>query len=115
MAAFDSTRAAARAAVEIQDELSRAADRPAIKARIGLHVGEVLRAGEDYLGQAVNKAARITSAAAGGQIMVSSAVAALLSDNPEFGFGPPVNSELKGLPGVHAVIPMTRARPPHPH
>lgn len=106
MAAFDSTRAAARAAKEIQSALKAATDKPDIKVRIGLHVGEVLHTGEDYLGQAVNKAARIASAAAGGEIMVSSAVAALLSDNPEFEFGTPVNTQLKGLPGTHAVSPM---------
>ncbi len=110
MAAFDSTLAAARAAKEIQRALTAATDKPDIRVRIGLHVGEVLRAGEDYLGRAVNKAARIASAAAGGEIMVSSAVAALLSDNPEFDFGASVNTELKGLPGTHTVIPMLLER-----
>ena len=106
MAAFDSTRSAAQAAIKIQGSLSEERNQPDLKIRIGLHVGEVLQTGEDYLGQAVNKAARIASAAAGGEIMVSSAVAALLSDDPQFEFGMPINSELKGLPGTHSTVPM---------
>jgi len=106
MAAFDSTRSAAQAAIKIQGSLSEEGNQPELKIRIGLHVGEVLQTGEDYLGQAVNKAARIASAASGGEIMVSSAVAALLSDDPQFEFGMPINSELKGLPGTHSTVPM---------
>lgn len=33
-------------------------------------------------------------------------MATLLSDTPEFDFGAPIKTELKGLPGIHAVIPM---------
>ena len=106
MAAFDSTRSAAQAAIRIQTALSEEKEEQDLKIRIGLHVGEVLQTGEDYLGQAVNKAARIASAAAGGEVMVSSAVAALLSDDPQFEFGMPINSELKGLPGTHSTVPM---------
>lgn len=106
MVVFESTRAAAHAANDIQGALAAAKDQPEIRVRIGLHVGEVLRSGEDYLGQAVSKAARIASAAAGAEIMVSSAVAALLSDGTEFEFGAPVNTELKGIPGIHTVTPL---------
>lgn len=106
MAAFDSTRSAARAARIIQETMVAPSDRPDIEVRIGLHVGEVMQTGEDFLGQAVNKAARIASAASGGEIMVSNAVAALLGDNPEFAFGDPVETVLKGLDGMHQVLPL---------
>lgn len=106
MAAFESTRLAARAAIGIQQAIARASDRPRIRVRIGLHVGDVVQTGDDYLGQAVNKAARIASAATGGQIVVSGAVSALLADIPEFRFGTPFDTELKGLPGVHQVVPL---------
>jgi adenylate cyclase len=106
MAAFDSTRAAARAACAIQSAVTTATDQPDIEVRIGLHVGEVMLTGEDYLGRAVNKAARIASAAAGEEIMVSSAVAALLGDDPEFEFGQSTDVVLKGLEGTHQVVPL---------
>jgi class 3 adenylate cyclase len=106
MAAFDSTRSAARAAREIQETMELPSDRPDIEVRIGLHVGEVMQTGDDFLGQAVNKAARIASAAAGGEIRVSNAVAALLGDTPEFEFGAPVETVLKGLDGMHSVLPL---------
>ena len=72
--------------------------------RIGLHVGEVVQTGDDYLGQAVHKAARIASTASGGEIQVSTSVAALLEDNPEFAFGPPVEFVLRGLDGTHRIM-----------
>jgi class 3 adenylate cyclase len=103
MAAFESTRLGARAALEIQRVIAARPNQPKIRVRIGLHVGDVVQTGDDYLGQAVNKAARIASAANGGQIMVSTAVNALLADIPEFSFGTPFDIQLKGLPGVHQV------------
>lgn len=106
MAAFDSTRSATRAARQIQETLGTPSDRPEIEVRIGLHVGEVVLTGEDYLGRAVNKAARIASAAAGGEVYVSNAVAALLGDDPEFEFGESSRVELKGLDGTHEIIPL---------
>lgn len=106
MAAFDSTRSAARAAREIQTAVTAAADQPDIELRIGIHVGEVVLTGDDYLGRAVNKAARIASAADGGEVFVSNAVAALLGDDPEFTFGEPVDATLKGLDGTHQILPL---------
>jgi len=104
MAAFDSTRAAARAARAIQQAVTSAADQPDIEVRIGIHLGEVVKTGEDYLGRAVNKAARIASMAAGGEILASNSVGALLEDDPEFELGSPVETVLKGLDGTHQVM-----------
>jgi adenylate cyclase len=106
MAAFESARLGARAAKKIQAAFPGVPEEPDIRVRIGLHVGDVVQTHDDYLGHAVNKAARIASAAKGGEIMVSQAVSALLADLPEFEFGAPLQTELKGLPGVHQVVPL---------
>src|SRR6185295_20040041 len=47
--------------------------------RAGLHTGEVERAGDDVRGIAVHHAARVAAAAAGGEILVSSATKSLLA------------------------------------
>ena len=78
-AAFDSAAAAARAAVSIQRALA-AHEWPnaaGIKVRIGLHVGEAHERDGDYFGPTLNRAARIMSAAHGGQTVCSAAFAAL--------------------------------------
>jgi DNA-binding SARP family transcriptional activator len=52
-------------------------DGEVVRARIGLHTGEPQIDGEQYVGLAVNRAARICSAAHGGQVLVSAASHAL--------------------------------------
>ena len=51
-----------------------------VQVRMGLHAGEATAVGDGYVGLSVHHAARIAAAAAGGQVLVSAAVAALLSD-----------------------------------
>lgn len=104
MAAFESVREAARAAIEIQAAFSERAELPDLTIRIGLHVGDVVLSGDDYLGNAVNKAARITSAGHSGDICASSAVKALLDDDPEFDFGETHSVHLKGTKHEVAVL-----------
>jgi serine/threonine-protein kinase len=48
---------------------------------MGIHSGEPAIAGDRYVGLAVNRAARICSAAGGGQILISAATFALLADD----------------------------------
>jgi class 3 adenylate cyclase len=111
MIAFDSTRQAARAAIKIQRAMG-GSDGPApLQLRIGVHIGDAVQTEDDYLGHAVNKAARIAAAANGGQIMVSRVVQAMLGDTPEFNFGDGADVELKGLPGVHEVAPLLWEEP----
>jgi class 3 adenylate cyclase len=78
MIAFSSARRAVFAAAGIQDLLcSYNRDRPLeeqIHVRIGLDAGEPLRDGDDYIGRAVNLAARITAIAEGGQVLISATV-----------------------------------------
>lgn len=76
-AAFDHATDAVAAAVHMQLALAapQAGDDIALRIRCGLHCGADERRGGDFYGRAVNRAARIMSAAHGGQILVSQAVA----------------------------------------
>ena len=52
----------------------------ALRVRCGLHAGRAERRDNDFFGTVVNRAARISNAAHGGQILLSQAVAVLVSD-----------------------------------
>jgi predicted ATPase/class 3 adenylate cyclase len=52
-----------------------------MRIRCGLHSGVSQKRDNDYYGMAVNRAARVMSAAHGGQVLVSQAVAAYLTDS----------------------------------
>jgi predicted ATPase/class 3 adenylate cyclase len=70
------------AAIEAQRALSAEPwpDDSPIRVRMGLHAGQAYLSDGDYVGIEINRAARIESAAHGGQIVVSDAVSALLAD-----------------------------------
>ena len=51
-----------------------------LRARCGIHVGLAQRRDEDYFGSTVNRAARIMSAAHGGQVLLSQAAVDLVRD-----------------------------------
>jgi len=106
MLAFESARAAIRAALDIE----QAADAAAFNVRIGVHSGEVVRTEGDLLGTTVNKAARVASVATGGQILVSSIVAELAGAVDGVMMGAHETVALKGLSGTHVVLPIRRAR-----
>ncbi len=55
-------------------------DNAAVRVRMGLHTGEPTRHEDDYVGMDVHRAARIASAAHGGQIVVSATTAQLIVD-----------------------------------
>lgn len=80
-ATFDDPAAAARAAVAAQRAIH---DHPwpaevgPVKVRMGLHVGHVERGALGYVGLEVHRAARIASAAHGGQLLLSAAAQGLL-------------------------------------
>ncbi len=101
MVGFPAAREALSAAVEVQ----RASAESNLRIRIGIHTGDAVQTAGDYAGIAVNKAARITSAAEGGEILVSS-VTAELAGGREFLFGPERTVELKGLSGTHRLVPV---------
>jgi predicted ATPase/class 3 adenylate cyclase len=52
-----------------------------VRVRMGLHTGTPARTGEDYVGLDLHRGARICAAAHGGQIVLSQATRALLSDD----------------------------------
>src|SRR6266550_53036 len=79
-AAFSSAPGALRAAVAAQRDLATHAW-PAgstVRVRMGLHTGDGVLSGSDYVGMDVHRAARIASAAHGGQLIVSEATRALI-------------------------------------
>ena len=78
--AFPSPVGAARAAVTAQRALATHQWPPdaTLRVRMGLHTGEGIPGGEDYMGIDVNRAARIADAAHGGQILLSGATRALV-------------------------------------
>jgi adenylate cyclase len=100
MLAFSSARAAVRAALEIHDGTEGAE----FSVRIGIHSGEVVRREGDLLGLTVNKAARVASVAAPGQILASAVVAELLGAMDGVAFGPPEVFTLRGLSGTHILV-----------
>jgi predicted ATPase/class 3 adenylate cyclase len=51
---------------------------PRLRVRMGLHTGEGVLGGEDYMGIDVNRAARIADAAHGGQVILSDATRGLV-------------------------------------
>ena len=80
---FDRPSAAAAAAIELQEAIRNepwALAEP-MRIRIALHTGEVEFRDGDYFGRAVNRAARLRSLAAGGQILCSGATAELVIDS----------------------------------
>ena len=79
-AAFSSPVAAVTAAVEAQRALAESAwpDGVAVRVRMGLHTGEAVLGGDNYVGLDVNRAARIAAAAHGGQLLVSDATRCLV-------------------------------------
>jgi class 3 adenylate cyclase len=82
-AAFDRPLDALIATLEIQQQLSSAdtAVGLPLPLRCGLHAGIDERRDGDFYGRAVNRAARIMSAAHGGQVLLSKAVAEQIDRN----------------------------------
>lgn len=82
-AVFTEAGAAARAAVSLQEAMAAHPwpDGHALRVRVGLHAGAAYRAGDDYGGFEVNRAARVASMGWGGQIVLSDPARALIIDS----------------------------------
>jgi predicted ATPase/class 3 adenylate cyclase len=107
-AVFRSPLGAIRAVAQAQREIAvtpwpAAAD---VRVRMGLHTGEGILGGDDYLGLDVNRTARIASAAHGGQVLISDSTRALVER------GIPSGTRLKDL-GLHRLKDL--GRPEHLH
>ncbi len=84
---FERPSAAIAAAAAAQRALASEPwpDGRAVRVRMGIHTGEVSLSGGSYVGTAVNRAARIAAAGHGGQVLLSAATRALVSDAPATG------------------------------
>ncbi len=80
--AFSRASDALSCAVESQRALANATwpDGADVRVRMGIHTGEPLVAGADYVGMEVHRAARIAAAGHGGQILVSGTTFDLIAD-----------------------------------
>jgi predicted ATPase/class 3 adenylate cyclase len=80
---FVSACEAAKAAARIQRSLAEHPWPPEgeIRVRIGIHTGEGVLGGDNYMGLEVHRAARIGNAGHGGQVVLSQATATLLQDS----------------------------------
>lgn len=102
MFACTSASSAINAAIDIQRFLKT---NPALRVRVGVHTGDVIRDETDYIGLAVSKAARVAAAAGAGEILVSSSTADMV--NPaKYRFGEPKRVKLQGLSGEHLLRPV---------
>jgi class 3 adenylate cyclase len=68
-----------------------------------------VRTQDDLFGTTVNKAARIASAAAGGETSISTTTRDLVGTMEGVAFGPQTPVALKGLTGTHQVVAVTPA------
>jgi eukaryotic-like serine/threonine-protein kinase len=104
MIAFSSVRRAVLCAIAVQRAFAAYGeshpDLP-IRVRIGLHVGEAVRESTDFFGKAVILAARVSSLAQGGQILVSSTLHDVAVSAGDLRFAPAGERPLKGLAGTH--------------
>lgn len=107
--AFDNAANAARAAIAAQQSVRDVETVGNYRVRIGVHIGQAVHSDKDYFGYTVNKTARLASAAAGDEILVSEPIAGSINSLDEFRVGEPRSLSLKGLPGAHTAYPLTRA------
>jgi class 3 adenylate cyclase/pimeloyl-ACP methyl ester carboxylesterase len=93
LATFDGPARAIRCALAIRD----GAGHLGVRVRAGLHAGEIERRGEDVGGIAVHMAARVTAAAAAGEVLVSNTVVDLV-EGAGIAFVDRGTHVLKGVP-----------------
>lgn len=109
MVVFSTPELGVSAALDIQRALTAKRQRSRrlrwhpIRVRMGLHTGTAIERGGDWFGRNVAKAARVAAMADGGEIMVSSELAARLSDSERWTLHQTDPVELKGLPGDHTL------------
>lgn len=112
MLAFPDPEGALRSCVDVQRELSAHPDRwQDIKVRMGIHMGDSVRRGDDLFGLNVAMAARIAGHADGGEILVSDVVREALGDRAGIQLSAAELVELKGITGTHEVYPVVLALP----
>jgi class 3 adenylate cyclase len=93
------TLPSAAGAVRAARELGTALEQEGLPVRVGIHVGDIERRGNDITGVGVVVAARILGLASAGEILVSSTVV-LAAAGEAFNFDARGEYPLKGLPGT---------------
>lgn len=93
----------AAAAVDFGVALQRAFTDALVRVRAGIHVGPVVEEDGDVFGTTVNVAARVASAALGGETVVSDAVLNLVTDAR---VGTARTVDLKGVPDPMRLFPL---------
>jgi class 3 adenylate cyclase len=114
MSAFSGATHALECAVGIQQDFAtRNHSQPdvPIRVRLGLHSGEAIRDGNDFLGGSVILAARIAQQARGGEILVSSVLKELCDLSGEYQFKDGRDVRLKGLSETRRVYSVTGTQP----
>ena len=86
----------------IQESIGQS-DGPAISLRIGIHTGNVVQTDDDFFGSVVNKAARIVTLAAPGEIRVSDATQTKIGERDDFHFSEMTSVQLEGFEGKHVI------------
>jgi class 3 adenylate cyclase len=100
MVAFGGVARALRCAIDIQrafDAYVAADDGEPIAVHIGVHTGDAMDEGDDYLGHTVIVASRLADAAAAGEVLVSSLSEQLVQGSGEFTFVGHRETRLKGM------------------
>lgn len=115
LAVFASTPQAVRAALEFQATCSEeTATEPMLPLTVGVGIdaGEAVPVEGGFRGAALNTAARLCSRAVAGQVLVTRAVAASMSEGEEFRFHELGAADLKGFETAIDVIEVQPALPP---
>jgi class 3 adenylate cyclase len=110
MLRFRSARSAIACMIDVQralDAHGRAQPLEAVRVRTGIHTGEVILGDDgDIYGRHVIMAARVSTQARGGEVLVSSLVREIVEPRGDVEFGAGRAVELKGLGGSHLVHPV---------
>jgi adenylate cyclase len=103
MIAFADPEQAVRCALAVQHDMRRQLQRRpnGFRVRMGIHVGPLVRRGDDLFGRNVAMAARVASEADGGEVLVSESVVEALGPDAGFAFDDGRDADLKGFSGSH--------------
>jgi predicted ATPase/class 3 adenylate cyclase len=82
-AVFTSADGALAAALHAQRTLAEASwpEGQAVRVRMGMHTGQAVLVGDEYMGLDIHLAARVAAAAHGGQVLVSESLRPLVAEN----------------------------------
>ncbi len=111
MVVFSTPALGIAAAMDVQralerERVPRALRQHPVRVRIGLHTGRAVERDGDWFGRNVAMAARVANSAAGGEVLVSTELAARLKEAGDDGGWRLEQTEpvlLKGLPGEHTL------------